>query len=102
MWFMISERLYPLIDSLKPAIKIDLSDLYVFSGPNCLAAEILKAILDAYGVEIVALVNDSPDGGVRATVDEDRLEEIIRGGQHMVISLFDGYEHAYAFVKPPE
>ena len=102
MWFMISERLYPLIDSLKPAIRIDLSDLYVFNGPNVMAAEILGKILDMYEAKTIALVNDSPDGGVRSNVEEERLEEIIRGGQHMVISLFDGYEHAYAFVKPPE
>jgi hypothetical protein len=98
-------------------IEIDLEPLHKFD-PLTPAASILKSLLENYKLEIIAMINISPDlPNVEIVAKDTETEETIRKilaetedieeavekideaiGFDAIIKLFDGYETAYAFV----
>jgi len=102
-------------------VQIDLSELYRLGGPEVPAADILVDIVRKYvGVEILAVLNFSPDTGAEVFYDctgaerelkrvamlpdmERTIEEGAKlTGAELVVWLHDGYESAVAFVKREE
>jgi len=99
-------------------VYIDLEDLYLtVSGPAAAAAEVLKALLDAWGVGYTLLYNDSPDAGIEyfdpeferiaekyEESDEDdwlfsAAREYARAlHARALVVLYDGYERAAAVI----
>jgi hypothetical protein len=100
-------------------IEINLEKLYEAVGsPNATAADVLHALLNAWGLEHEMLMNASPDVGDEIFSDdfadfagvERRLNEEITDDELVkkyaekvkakaAVVLFDGYEWAYAIIK---
>jgi hypothetical protein len=103
----------------KKIIKLDLEELYDnVSVPECRASDVLEAILKAWGLKHVLLMNASPDVGdeffdrgfeneykkierqiVNGEIDEEDFVTKYaekKGGK--AVMLYDGYEWAYAIV----
>jgi len=62
-----------------PRVEINLSELYEYLAPQSTAAEILRSILRNYeGVEIIAMINYSPDTGTDIIAEDPDVRQKIK------------------------